>query len=133
MEYRLTDKGDYLRADLLSRETPAETEEFLSAVREAGLKHPSARILIVVQSPRAIFRVEKFHTSAFLEELAGKPNYRVALVARHFEVRLVQQYIEAMARFKRANLRSFAHEPSAIRWLTRTDSPEPEAASETPR
>lgn len=133
MEYRLTDKGDYLRAELLVRETPADTEEFLNAVRDAGLKHPSARILIAVQSPRAIFRVEKFHASTFLEELASKPNYRVALVARHFEVRLVQQYVEAMARFKRANLRSFAHEPSAIRWLTRADSPAPEAASEAPR
>lgn len=133
MEYRLTDKGDYLRADLLSRDSPAHTEEFLNAVREAALKHASGRVLIVVHSPRAFFRVEKFHASAFLQELAGRPSYRVALLARHFEVRLLHQYLEVLARLKHANLRSFSHEPLAIRWLTRADSPESEAVSETPR
>ena len=132
MEFSIADKGDYLRADLLTRESAADTEEFLKVVREATLSHPSARLLIVVHSPRTTFRVEKFRASQFLDELAANPKYRVALVALHFEARLVQQYVEALARFKGANLRSFGHELMAVRWLTRSDALDTEAASETP-
>jgi hypothetical protein len=133
MHFLIDDKGEYLRADLLSRETVAETEDFLNAVREAALRHPGNRTLIVVHSPRAFFRVERFHATAFLEELAAHPQHKVALVAQHLEVRLVHQYVEVLARLKRANLRAFAHEPGAIRWLTQPDSPERETIAETPR
>ena len=108
----------YLRADLLERETVGETEEFLTTVKEAGLQHPSCRILICVYSPRAIFRVERYHASMFIDELAAKPWFKVALVSEHFEVRLVHQYLELLARSRRADLRSFADEHAAIEWLT---------------
>lgn|SRR5258708_387039 len=115
--------GDYLRADLLERETVEETEEFLTAVKEAGLQHPSCRILIFVYSPQAMFRVERYHASAFLDELAARPWFKVALAAKHFEVRLVHQYVELLARFRRADLRSFADEHAAIEWLTTPNVP----------
>jgi hypothetical protein len=133
MQFVIDDKKDYLRADLLSRETAAETEEFLNAVRDASLGHPSERTLIVVHSPRALFRIERFHAAQFIAELAAHPKHRVALVARHFDVRLVHQYAEVIARLKRASLRSFAQEESAIQWLTQPDAPAPHTASETPR
>lgn len=134
MEFRLADQVEYLRADLLERETAGETADFLNIVKQAALSHASQRVLIVVQSPRALFRVERFQASSFLAELAARPAYKVALVARHFEVRLVHQYLEVLARLKDARLRSFAHERAAIRWLTASASPAPaEAASETPR
>jgi hypothetical protein len=118
VEYRLSDMGDYLRADLLERETAAESAQFLEVVREAALKHKTRRILICVHAPRAIFRVEKYGASSFLQELAEEPGARVALLAKHFEVRLTQQYVEALARLKKAQLRSFSHEAAAVRWLT---------------
>src|SRR5258708_35046206 len=96
--------GDYLRADLLERETVEETEEFLTAVKEAGLQHPSCRILIFVYSPQAMFRVERYHASAFLDELAARPWFKVALAAKHFEVRLVHQYVGLLARLRRGGL-----------------------------
>jgi hypothetical protein len=122
VKFRITDLRDYLRADLLERETAAESEQFLHAVKDVALKHPSERLLICVHSPRAIFRVEKYHASDFLQELAARPSGKVALVARHFEVRLTQQYVEVLARLKKASLRSFAHESTAIRWLTASDA-----------
>lgn len=117
MKYTLRDCGGFLRADLLERETAEETEAFLLAVRGPALAHPSERLLISVHCPRAIFRVERYHASRFIGELAGRPRGRVALVARHFEVRLVHQYIEALARLRHAGLRSFADESAAIAWL----------------
>jgi hypothetical protein len=118
VEYRIADMGEYLRADLLRRETAAESEQFLNILKEAALEHPSKRVLICVHSPRAIFKVEKYRASAFLQDLAAEPSGRVALVAKHFEVRLTQQYLEVLARLKKARLRSFANEAAAVRWLT---------------
>ena len=117
MQFTLADMQQYLRADLLERETPEETEDFLTAVKEAGLQHPSRRILIRVYSPRAIFKVERYRASMFLDELAARPLFKVALLAKHFEVRLVHQYLEVLARLKRARLRSFRDETLAIQWL----------------
>ena len=125
MKYTIVDKGDYLRADLLERERAEETEEFLEAIRQAGQQFPRTRLLICVHPPRAFFRIEKYNASRFLQELAERPTVRVALVSRHFEVRVLHQYVEALARLKRANLRSFGDEPSALRWLM---EPEPHAA-----
>jgi len=116
--------GEYLRADLLERETAAESEEFLGILKDVALRQKNPRILICVHSPRAIFRVEKYRASSFLQELADRPDARVALVARHFEVRLTQQYVEVLARLKKAGLRSFAGEGAAIRWLTQSDESE---------
>ena len=117
LQFQITDKRAYLRCDLLSRESPEDTEKFLAAVRDAAVQHSASRILIRVYSPRAFFRVEKYGLSRYLEELAAQPAARVALVAKHFEVRLLQQYVEVLARMKHANLRSFADDTHAIRWL----------------
>lgn len=117
MKYTIVDKHDYLRADLLERDKAEETEEFLEAIRAAGEKYPRTRLLICVHPPRAFFRIEKYKASHFLQELSQRPEVRVALVSRHFEVRVLHQYVEALARLKRARLRSFGDEASAIRWL----------------
>jgi len=121
MKYTIVDKHDYLRADLLERERVEETEGFLEAILEADKKYPRKRLLICVHPPRAFFRIEKYHASRFLQELASRPDARVALVSRHFEVRILHQYVEALARLKRARLRSFGDEATAIRWLMTPD------------
>ena len=117
MKYTIVDRVDYLRADLLERDTAEETEGFLKAILEADRKTPHKRLLICTHPPRAFFRIEKYNASRFLQELASRPDARVALVSRHFEVRLLHQYVEALARLKRAKLRSFGDEGTALRWL----------------
>jgi hypothetical protein len=117
MKYTIVDKQAYLRADLLERDNAEETEDFLEAIRQAGEKCPRTRLLICVHPPRAFFRIEKYGASRFLNELAERPALRVALVSRHFEVRVLHQYVEALAQLKRANLHSFGDDASAIRWL----------------
>ena len=124
MKYTIVDKGDYLRADLLERQSAEETEAFLKAIGVERRKHQRKAVLICVHTTRAVFRVEKYHASQFLETLARLGDVRIALVSRHFEVRLVHQYLESLAKPKMAKLRSFGDESSAIRWLT-----EPAASS----
>jgi hypothetical protein len=117
VKYTITDKGDYIRADLLERQDAEETEAFLKAIGVARRKHQRKAVLIYVHTTRAVFRVEKYHASRFLETLAALHDVSVALVSRHFEVRLVHQYIESLAKPKNAKLRSFGDEASAIRSL----------------
>src|SRR3981081_1367708 len=113
----ITDKRDYLRADLIHRMGGAELEKFLKQLKEAAFSHPSSRVLIVAHVARASYKIDKFHGTQFLDLLAARPSMRVALVATHREVQLVQQYVETLARLKKANLRSFANEASALAWL----------------
>lgn len=113
----IRDKRDYLRADLIHRLRAAELEKFLHELQAAAFAHPSARLLIYVHVPRATMKIDKFHASYFIDALAGRPSLKVALVATHREVQLVQQYIEALARLKKANLRSFADDAAALAWL----------------
>ena len=117
MKYTIADQEDYIRADLLERQSAEETVTFLKAIGVERRKHQRKRVLICIHTTQAFFRVEKFHASGFLDTLAGLKDVRVALVSRHFEVRLLHQYLEVLARLKRANLRSFGDERSAIRWL----------------
>ena len=123
LQFQISDKRAYLRCDLIARDSPEDTRTFLEAVREAVQTHSASRILVRVYSPHAFFRVEKYGLSGYLSDLAALPATRVALVAKHFEVRLLQQYVEVLARLKRANLRSFADDEAAIRWL---GGPEPQ-------
>ena len=113
----IRDKRDYLRADLVHRLNVAEFEKFLHQVMAAAFAHASERLLIYAHVPRATLKIEKFHASHFLEVLASRPALKVALVATHREVQLVQQYIEALARLKKANLRSITDEAAALAWL----------------
>lgn len=113
----IRDKRDHLRADLIHRLGAAELEKFLNELQPAAFAHPSSRLLIYVHVPRATMKIEKFHASYFIDALAARPSLKVALVATHREVQLVQQYIEALARLKKANLRSFTDEAAALAWL----------------
>jgi hypothetical protein len=113
----LQDKRDYLRADVVHRLHARDFEKFLNEVTAAAYAHKSARLLIYAHVARASLKIEKFHASHFLDLLAAQPKAKVALVATYREVQVVQQYIETLARMKKANLRSFTDEASALAWL----------------
>jgi hypothetical protein len=117
MHYTVVDMGEYLRADLLDRETAADTRAFLDAIRDAAETHASERLLICVHSPQAVFRVEEYKASVFLDGLAARPSFKVALVASHLSVQLSHQYLELLAHLRGASLRSFPDELQAIDWL----------------
>jgi hypothetical protein len=113
----ISDKRDYLRADLIHRQSGPELEKFLRQLQQAARKHPSSRMLIFAHVARATLKIENYHGSQFIDLLAARPSLKVALVATHREVQVVQQYVEALARMKKANLRSFNDEAAALAWL----------------
>ena len=129
MRFSVTPAGNYLRAELVERETGAETREFLAALVAACLEHKLERVLILVRASRPIFKVEQYEASIHLRELARRPGCRVALVASRPDLRAAHEYLEVLAGQHGANLRSFSHEALAAEWL-RSERP---AAALAPR
>ena len=124
MRFAIAAMRDHLRAELFDRETVEETREFLAALAEEALRRGSPRVLICVSSSRPVFRIEDYQVSYFLKELAARPSVRVALVSNREDTRAAHEYVEMLARRQGANLRSFADEAKALRWLrSKRDTP----------
>jgi hypothetical protein len=117
MRFTVAVLQDHLRAELFDRETGGETREFLAALGEEALRQGSLRILICVNVSRPIFKVEDYQASYYLKELAARPSVRVALVSSRPDIRAAHEYIEVLARQQSADVRSFADEAKALRWL----------------
>ena len=121
MRFTLSPLGDYLRAELVERETAPETSTFLKALADACVEHRLDRVLLCVRASRPIFKVEQYAASGYLRALASRPACRVALVASRPDLRAAHEYLEVLAGQHGAHLRSFSHEALAIEWL-RSDS-----------
>src|SRR4051812_9923504 len=108
---------DYIRAELLERETVEETREFLKALAAEALSQKKAAVLICVHSSRPIFKVEEYQASFYLKELAARPGYKAALVSSRLDIRAAHEYLEVLARQQGAQVRSFSDESAAAAWL----------------
>ena len=117
MHFSIEPGEGYLRAELVERETGGETREFLEALAAECLRRGLSSVLICVRASRPIFRVEQYRASFYLQELACRPDYRVALVASRPDIRAAHEYLEVLAGQHGAHLRSFSHEAMAIEWL----------------
>ena len=115
--FLITPQGDVLRAELVDRRTVEQTREFLESLTQAALQHQARRVLIHVRSSRPIFKVEEYRASTYLQELARRPEVKVALVAVNADVRSAHGYIELLARQQGASVRSFASDAQALAWL----------------
>ena len=117
MRFNIVALKEYLRAELLDRDTAHETREFLKALAAAALEGGHNRVLICVHTSRPIFRVEEYQASRYLKELAARPGARVALVSSRMDIRAAHEYIEVLARQQGASVRSFSDETPAGAWL----------------
>lgn len=123
MRFNVVALKDYLRAELLERETAHETRAFLNALAAEALKTGQARVLISVHTSRPIFRVEEYRASRYLKELASRPGAKVALVSSRIDIRAAHEYLEVLARQQGANVRSFNDEAPAAAWLRDEETP----------
>jgi hypothetical protein len=118
MRYRFTLREDCLRAELVGRESVAETVDFIRALVAEAEKARCARVMVSVRRSRPIFTVEKYSISAYLRQLAAVPEARVALVGDSSEVHAAHEYIEVLAKQQNANVRAFRDEARAREWLS---------------
>jgi hypothetical protein len=117
MQYKFTLLQDCLRAELIGRESVAETQQFIRAAMEEAAKQRCPRMLVRVRRSRPIFKVEQYRLSEHFKQIAANPQVRVALLADSEELRAAHEYIEVLARQQGANVRAFRDEPSALDWL----------------
>ena len=116
MRYRITAESSYLKAELFNRRTAEETRDFLDALAAEGVKQRLRVALITVRMSDPIFSLERFGFSAFLN-LAEKISDRIALMADTPELRIAQEYVAMIARWRGINVRTFRDEAAAIEWV----------------
>ncbi len=122
MRYRFSFDGECLRAELVGRETVAETVEFIQALAAEADKTGANRALIWVRRSRPIFRVEQYQISQIFEKLGNRAS-RVALLADSKELRASHEYIEVLAKQYGVAVRVFHDEAVAREWLVFAESP----------
>lgn len=116
MQLRIIRESGYLRAELQGRETAGEMREALWTILGECRRHAVPSLLLVTRASRPIFKVEEFGFSAFVEHEMG-PACKVALLAENPELHAADEYMATMAQQKHANVRAFAAEAAAVRWL----------------
>lgn len=115
MRYRITLAGDYLKGELVHRETVEETREFLRAVARNSARCP--RVLIRVRESKPLFHVERGGLVECLLQIACAPLHRVALVADTPDLHASHEYLELIARQRGVCVRSFRGEAEALAWF----------------
>jgi len=114
---RIAVEKEYLRAEMIGRETAEETAAFLKEVLAALREHKLARLLMVVRESRAIFKVEDYGLSEYFKAMTGESRARVALVGDSSESFAAHGYIELLARQRGLAVRAFRDEAAALEWL----------------
>jgi len=106
-----------LRAELRNRETIEETQRFLQAVLAENRRYRRPSILVQVSASKSVFHVEQHGLIEYFKQLADTSISRIALVGDTPELRLSHDYLELISRQRGLNVRSFATEAAALRWL----------------
>lgn len=117
MRSKIVVEKDYVRAEIIGRETADETGQFLKALSAAVLEHGRSRVLVVVRESRAIFKVEDYGLSEYFKAMTGQARARVALVGDSSESFAAHGYIELLARQRGLSVRAFRDEAAALEWL----------------
>jgi len=115
MAYSITVEEDFVRAELVGRETVEETKEFLHAVARLSPTHLS--FLIRIAASKSMFRLEQPGLIESFREVACSPAHRIALLADTMDLRVSHEYLELIARQHALNVRSFRSTEEAVRWL----------------
>lgn len=110
--------GGYLKAEMVERDTAAETAEFVEAIVEALQARKSDKLLISIRNSRPVFKVEEWKLSAALDKVLRIAGLQVAFIADTREVQMSQEYIALLGRQRGLDFQSFESEQAAIAWLT---------------
>jgi hypothetical protein len=117
LKYTIENLSGYMKADMVERDTAAETEEFVRAIVAAVRKDRITKVLISIRKSRPVFKVEDWKLSEALEQVMSVPGLRVAFVSDTRELQMSQEYIALLGRQRGLDFQSFQSEPAAVEWL----------------
>jgi hypothetical protein len=123
VHYNIEVLAGYIKAEMVERDTAAETSEFVTAILEALRSSRIFKVLISIRSSRPVFKVEEWNLSTVLEELMRLPALKVAFIADTKEISLSQEYIALLAQQRGLAFRAFSAEKAAVGWLLEEPSP----------
>jgi hypothetical protein len=115
MEIRIARADGYLRVELAGRNGPEDMQAAITRMLEECRRHELSSVLIFTRQSRALFKLEDFSLSMFLDRMT--PACRVAMVAENADLRASDEYIAAAARLKKLAVQTFPDEAAAARWL----------------
>jgi hypothetical protein len=118
VRYTIEQKSGYLKAEMVERDTAAETAEFVQAIVAALRTHQVSRVLISIRSSRPVFKVEQWNLSQALDLLRSIPEVRVAFISDTRELKMSQDYIALLARQRGLAFETFDTAEAALAWLT---------------
>ena len=117
MQYNIEVLPGYIKAEMVERDTAAETQEFVTAILQALRSSRVFKVLISIRSSRPVFKVEEWNLSSVMEELMRLPALKVAFIADTKEISLSQEYIALLAQQRGLAFRAFSAEKAALGWL----------------
>lgn len=118
MRYTIEVLPGYLKAEMLERESAAETVEFVDALVEAVRSNGVSRVLISTRKSRPVFKVEDWKLSEALGRVMSIPGLRVAFVSDTREIAMSQEYIALLGQQRGLQFRAFGtQEQAAVAWL----------------
>lgn len=117
MKFTIEVLPGYLKADMVERDTAAETEEFVRAIVAALRKEKISKVLISTRKSRPVFKVEDWKLSEALEQVMSIPGLKVAFSSDTRELAMSQEYIALLGRQRGLEFQAFASEQAAVAWL----------------
>jgi hypothetical protein len=117
VQYHIEVLPGYIKAEMVERDTAAETQEFVTAILQALRSSRIFKVLISIRSSRPVFKVEEWNLSSVMEELMRLPALKVAFIADTKEISLSQEYIALLAQQRGLAFRAFSAEKAALGWL----------------
>jgi hypothetical protein len=117
VQYNIEVLPGYIKAEMVERDTAAETQEFVAAILEALRSRRIFKVLISIRSSRPVFKVEEWNLTGALDQLVNAPGLKVAFIADTKEISLSQEYIALLAQQRGLAFRAFSAEKAAVGWL----------------
>lgn len=122
MQYTIETLSGYLKAEMVERETAAETADFVNAIVVALRSRGVFKLLISTRRSRPVFKVEEWKLSEALDQVMSIPGLKVAFVSDTREIAMSQEYIALLGRQRGLEFQAFGtEEQAAIAWLQDAD------------
>lgn len=122
MQYTIETLSGYLKAEMVERETAAETADFVNAIVVALRSRGVSKLLISTRRSRPVFKVEEWKLSEALDQVMSIPGLKVAFVSDTREIAMSQEYIALLGMQRGLEFRAFGtEEQAAVAWLQGED------------
>jgi hypothetical protein len=123
VRYTIENLSGYLKAEMVERDTAAETAEFVQAIVGALRAQRGRKVLVSIRHSRPVFKVEEWKLSEALDQVMGIAGLKVAFVADTRELAMSQDYIALLGRQRGLQFEAFSTELAALGWLLQDAAP----------